>query len=207
MAANGGSMKRLLALLALAALLTACGTTNPFQPTGRIEVTFNPANANPNTYLWGPDYKLLGKYDGDFSANVPAGSVRLSTTADGYDHYSHTVQLAAGQSLRVDAQLIESLRATFSTFSVTRYQTATITMSGLTVSNYTGTVTVRASCVEDGYPNLTTGLKGQVTVSAGVPASAYLQHSSGFPYFTNNTVRCGLYVQAPGRDEVSIERR
>ncbi len=200
-------MKRLLGLLALTALLTACGTANPFQPTGRIEVTFSPADANPSTFLWDGNYKLLGEYEGDFTAKVPAGTVRLSTTTDGYDNYSRSIQLTAGQVFRVDAQLTESLRATFSTFSVSRYETATITMSGLTVSNYSGTVTVRASCVEDGYPNLTTGLKGQVSVVTGIPTTAYLRHTSGFPYFTNNTVRCGLYVQAPGRDEVRIERR
>lgn len=170
-------------------------------------MTFTPTDAQPETYVWDANFNRVGIFEGDFTTTAPAGTVSISTKASGYDTYAPNITLAAGENHVIEAQLVESLRASYSWPTVTRYETAAITLSGFIVANYSGTVQLRASCTEDTYESLATGLKGQVSVATGMPTTAYLRHTSGFPYFTNNTVRCGLYVQAPGRDEVRIERR
>lgn len=204
-----GNMKQLLATLTLAALLTACGTSNPFQPTptGTLTINFTPTDAQTETHVWGANFERIGIFEGDFTTTAPAGTIRISTTANGYDKYAQDITLAAGENHVIEAQLVESLRASYSWPTVTRYETAAITLSGFIVANYSGTVQLRASCTEDTYESLTTGLRGQVTVTAGQPVTAYLRHSSGFSYFTNQTVRCAMYVSAPGRDEARIYQR
>lgn len=203
-------MKRTLAILALAALLTACGADSPFQPptpTGTLTINFTPTDAQPETYVWDANFERIGIFEGDFTTTAPAGTVRISTTANGYDKHAQDITLTAGEKRTLNVQLTESLVGTYWWADVTRYQTAVITLSDLIVVNYSGTVQLRASCKEDTYPNLTTGLRGQVTVTAGQPVTAYLRHSSGFSYFTNQVVRCAMYVSAPGRDEARIWQR
>lgn len=205
-------MKHPLAILALAltALLTACGADSPFQPptpTGTLTMTFTPTDAQPETHVWDTNFNRVGIFEGDFTTTAPAGTIRISTKASGYDTYAPNITLAAGENHVIEAQLVESLRASYSWPTVTRYETAAITLSGFIVANYSGTVQLRASCKEDTYPNLTTGLRGQVTVTAGQPVTAYLLHSSGFSYFTNQTIRCSMFVSAPGREEARIHQR
>lgn len=198
-----------IAIVALIAalVLTACGTGSPFQPTGILTVTFTPSNVAPETTLWGANYKRIGHYTGDFTATLPAGTVHLTAVAEDYDSVNLDVALSAGEHKRVDLLLTESLKVTYSYFSVSRYATATLTLTGLTAANYSGALSLRASCVEDGYGSLTTYLRGQAIVTAGVPTTAYLTHSGGFSYFTGNVVRCSIYALATGRAEVRITPR
>lgn len=195
------------AALVLLVVLTACGTSSPFQPTGILSVSFSPSGAAPTTSVRDSNYKLLGEHVGDFTMTVPAGRVSLWITAEGYDSTLQNVVVAANDRHDVVLELVESLRATMTGFTVTRYSTAVATVSGFVAHNYSGSVDVRASCVEDGYPNVTTGLRGSAFVTVGEATTLTLRHSSGFSYFTSNTVRCSFYATVPGRNEVSVTRR
>lgn len=194
-------MKHLaLGLLGLL-LLAAC---NAFEPKATVRVDILPAEADAHTLLWGENYKILGEYEGDFTASVPAGRVRVSVSADGYDSRSVERTLAPGETADITVQLVERVRVSFTSFSVTRYQTARLYMSNVVSANYSGGLTLRASCKEDGYSSLTTSLSGHANLAQGNAQSVTLTHSGGFPYFTSNTVRCSFNGETDGGTTVVV---
>lgn len=182
-------MKRLTVGLLGLLLLTGCGILGP-KATVNVEVL--PAGVNAHTSIWDGSYKTLGEWDGDFTASLPADRVILFVTADGYDSQSIRRTLTPGEVADITVRLVEQARVSFTGFSVTRYETARLSMSGVVSANYSGGLTLRASCKEDGFSNLTTNLSARTTVEQGVSRSVTLGYSSGFSYFTSNTVRCSF---------------
>jgi hypothetical protein len=97
--------------------------------------------------------------------------------------------------------------ASYSYFTITRYETAVIQMFELkniepiTIEN----LTVYASCVEDGYNYLETRLKGYVgTLQPDEVVDVQLEFFDGWNYFTNKTVRCDFRGESPSVVEVDI---
>lgn len=204
-------MRRVISLsvfVTLGLVLAACDQTGSFfGPQGTLVVEFSPPEAEVNTWVFSANYQKVGEYDGDFRVGVPAGTYRISSTAPGFDSYYATVTVAGGEELSVEVELLPELHATFSSFNVTRYETAVGWVYGLTTNQDIGSFTLKLRCVEDGYPNLTTYLRGGVSLAAGETKTVVVQYSSGFSYFTSNTVRCSFSGETSGGREVHVSRR
>lgn len=67
--------------------------------------------------------------------------------------------------------------------------------------------TLSLRCLEDGYQNLATYLRGGASLAAGEVKNLVVQYSSGFPYFTSNAVRCSFSGETSGGREVHVRRR
>ena len=196
--------QRALIVLVAAAVLSACGTIS--EPTATVNVTITPATANPRSLVMGTRFNAIGSFDGNFTASIPAGPFSIITTAAGYDAHSVEGDLVAGETRAISVTLVESLRATYSFFSVTRYENATLTITGLTTSQDVGSFTLRARCVEDGYPNLETYLAASTSLTAGQVRTVTLFLTGGFSYFTENTVRCSFAGTTSGGRDVIVSR-
>lgn len=199
---------KLSVLVMLGFLLAGCDQTGSFLgPKGALVVEFSPPEAEVNTWVFSANYQKVGEFNGDFRVGLPAGTYRISSTAPGFDPYYATVTVAGGEELSVEVELLPELRATYSSFELRRYETAIGWVYGVTSSQDIGSFTLTLSCVEDGYPNLTTYLRGGASLAAGEMKNLVMQYSSGFPYFTSNTIRCSFSGETSGGREVHFSRR
>ncbi|ACO46234.1 Ig-like domain-containing protein [Deinococcus deserti] len=135
---------------------------------------------------------------GSSSASIKPSSALKSST-------SYTLVVTreakdlAGNQLAAESRTAYMTEATPYTirlnhFTASRYDTATVTATfTYTGTEEAGSIWVRASCSEDGYSYLSTSLATAATPSKWTPGQTqniFLRHSGGYPYFTDNTVRC-----------------
>jgi hypothetical protein len=97
----------------------------------------------------------------------------------------------------------------YESFSVTRFEEAVLILRNVANVNDIAlpSVEITASCKEDGYNALETELSSVVNFSIGETKDVTLRLSDGWPYFTNNTVRCDFSGDSPAVAEVYFRRK
>lgn len=115
--------------------------------------------------------------------------------------------LLAGCSQDFDPFDVRPVTLGYDSFSVIRYDTARLTLynmqnpSEIDLEN----LTITADCEEDTYQYLETILTGSANLPAGTAQNITLEFFDGFPYFTDQPVRCSFTGQNDSRT-VNIER-
>ena len=98
------------------------------------------------------------------------------------------------------------LYATYDTFTVDRYGTASVTLFGLTTDQNIGPFSIDASCTDGAYPGATTYLSGSTEPYAGEVRHVTLWYVWGDPYFDFEPVWCSFYGETTSGREVIIRR-
>ena len=220
-------------LLALPFFLLSCDS-GIFTPSGKVKVTVLPETLGSTgagfsaSLIYAPD-NVFDYENIDFASCYECGTntfildarpgtfelwvVTADLVAEGYtsvegsDIYKSDVTVVAGETTEVTARFREPKRANYDYFTVTDYSTASLTLSGLSAEVPFLTKRITASCKEDGYGNLETDLRVENVSVTTEPQTIILSYSSGFSYFTGNTVRCSFKGIDEDNRTVEIKKR
>ena len=197
-----------IAILALSSLLGCADFQDTNLYTGFVEVTVVPAEAalegfSVSTINIG-FHERIQESDGNVALlETPVGDQRLTVGVEsdhfvpagvaeyeGDVYYRKPITITRGTTKRIIVEFRPKMRFSSSGFTVTRYETARLTLRNVVAATPITIASLDVRCTEQGYPNLQTYFRATDLVIDTTPRNVTLNYSSGFSYFTDNTVSC-----------------